>query len=274
MNQVNAIACCVGVALSLTLVAGPAAAADLRHRMPECTPFAQREQATPDSDLGRHAKISWYGDSRTVSACVDKTDPVSNEPVWSTLKQTVPMLASAGRSYKQRAMNGTSLREMVAGKDGLNKPWPQQVAADASDVVVIAFGTNDASGDVQAKRSQGLAEFEASLDSVVRVARQAGKKVLLVQPYKGCDYKINEDDAAHPVLPPPDVLLAPYAEAVGRVGAARQVEVARVFALPARCEGPDAGNDMPDGLHATQAYTRRIADVIGKALKRVIDGGG
>lgn len=260
---------CLGL-LATVAMAGGVFAADLTLRMPECRPFSQREQATPDSALGRRTKISWYGDSRTVSACVDKTDPASGEPVWSTLRQTVPMLGSGGHSYKQRAMNGTTLRQMLAGKDGLNQPWAKQVAADRSEVVVIAFGTNDASGDVQAKRADGVGEFKANLEAVVLAAKQAGKKVLLVQPYRACDYKLNEDDADHPVLPPPDTLLRPYADAVAEVGAAHKVVVAALFALPAKCDGPDASNDMPDGLHATQVYTHRVAKVIGAALRQVM----
>lgn len=275
MKRANHVQWGPGLMLSVALAgASQAPAADLSHHLPGCRPSAQREMPAPDSALGRRTDISWYGDSRTVSACIDKTDPKSGDPVWSTLQQTVPMLSSRGRSYKQRAMNGTTLRQMVAGKDRLNQPWPKQVLADRSDVVVIAFGTNDASSDHLAKRSHGVAEFKARLNSVVLTAKQAGKKILLVQPYRGCDYAINEDDSDHPVLPKPDVLIAPYADAVTAVGAENQVIVAGLFALPAQCNGPDASTDMPDGLHATQAYTRRIANVLAEALDRVIRAGG
>src|SRR5262249_8699368 len=153
-----------------------------------------------------HTRISWYGDSRTASACVDGYEVATKHATWSTLAETVPMLASGRRSYKQRAVLGTTLHDLVSGGDGLNQPWPHQLAADGSRLVVIAFGTNDAAADFQAHRS--VAGFRNELATTVRAARHAGKLVLLVQPYKACDFLITEDDPAHRVVTAPDAVLA------------------------------------------------------------------
>src|SRR5581483_6797098 len=112
--------------LVLATLAGATAAharADLGQRIPECRPAAERVRPTPDAELGAHTRITWYGDSRTASACIDRYDANSGHATWSTLRETVPMLASGTRSFKVRAVLGTSLDDLLRGEDGLNRPW-------------------------------------------------------------------------------------------------------------------------------------------------------
>jgi lysophospholipase L1-like esterase len=256
------------IALLLLLSSTLSQAGSLLPRMPECRPFALREQATLDLDGAR--AISWYGDSRTVSSCVDQVT-AGGDTVWSTLGQTIPMLSSGGRSYRQRAVGGTSLRELFEKRDGLNTlDWPAQMDADKSTNVVISHGTNDAWKDAKESRANGVAEFHSTLSQMVQVAKSKQKKVLLVQPFRVCDYDI--PDPARD-LKNADELLAPYADAVVKVGIAQGVVVAHLFAMPLKCHGTDPTNDLPDGLHSTQAHTNAVAAVVAEALNRVIDGG-
>lgn len=255
--------------IALLCLAGAAQAA---YRMPECRPFEKQEKPTPDAALKAHTSISWYGDSRTASACLDRGSPLEGGMRFSTLAQTLPTLASGRYSHKQRAVSGTSLHALFAGQDGLNRPWAEQMAADHADVVVIAHGTNDAAEDAQAKPPVAVAVFERELGDMVDIARKSGKRVLLLQPLRACDYAIAEDDPAHPVMRDPNGILAPYAEAVSRVGKAAGVPVVDLFDLPVKCEGPPAARDMPDGLHANQAFTRRVAAKVASALGGLLGG--
>jgi len=266
-------------ALLLLATASSSFAATPTYKSPsgECVPYANREVTTT---LGTWTKTSWYGDSRTVSACYDST--VGGQYLYSTLSASIPKLSSqqisnGAKTYKQRAKNGATLRDLVnsascspanAASGLCNMKWADQLQYDDADVYVIAFGTNDAWNDWLQGRANGPAEFAAHLRSVVSAIQAKGKKALLIQPYRVCDYA-----AVDASLPNPDNLLGPYADAVAKVGIATGSAVAHLFATPTKCHGPDAATDMPDGLHATQSFTNKIAATIGQALDRVINGG-
>lgn len=74
------------------------------------------------SDTCTPPTIQLFGDSTQVLAA----------PYW--MERWGPRVTS-------NAVGGTTSRQLLAGTDGLNKPWPQSVT---SDVVVIKHGTNDA----------------------------------------------------------------------------------------------------------------------------------
>ncbi|KQW49626.1 hypothetical protein ASD88_25320 [Pelomonas sp. Root662] len=148
---------------------------------------------------------------------------------------------------------------------------------DGAKQIVIAHGVNDAWQDVDQNRTNGPAEFASNLRYAVREAmKMSGRQVLLVQPHRVCSFDLLSWLA--PRLPHPDALLAPYANAVARVGNemkaefSGRVEVAHLFSVPTRCDGDHRKSDMPDGLHATQAYSNKLAAVIRDAMNRLMTG--
>ncbi|MEQ1511997.1 MAG: SGNH/GDSL hydrolase family protein [Lysobacteraceae bacterium] len=277
-----------------------------------CAPRSQRELFTPPkADTTTYprpspsvtADISFYGDSRITSKCnyvkSDGTKEYSNHGVTLAAK-SVP----AGMTFAQRGRDGTSLRQLEAGNDAValtpgtgadandtaatGRPWADQMnpaLGDDSNIVVIAHGTNDAWQDLLNNTGNNAATFEARLDRMVKAAKNAGKRVLLVQPYRVCSYamvdimvngqwRLSETvvvgGTSRQTLRHPDAILAPYAAAVSRVGLANNVHVAPLFSVPVRCNGDYASSDMPDGLHSTTQFNDKLAQVIKDGLDRVI----
>ncbi len=242
----------------------------------------------PDTTMKGAPDTSWYGDSRVMSACL-LTPSGSNTTVVSSLRDILPKLASGGASYRLRAVSGTSLRELIEGTEGnddanshkLNKRWVDQVQDDKSPLIVLGFGANDAWKDRRDHRATGLAEFENNLRIAVTQAllSQTDRKVLLLQPYRACSFRMLT--AVDPILPHPDTVIAPYANVVARVGnefeanlqTKGRVEVAHLFSLPTRCHGLAATSDMPDGLHASDAFNRKVAERVHETLTRLRNGG-
>ncbi len=79
------------------------------------------------------------------------------DPVYSGPPRTVQMFgdsvqdlefptvsAALGTRASDRAVHGSNSNNLVDGTDGLNKPWPESVAAQ---VAVINHGSNDAAAD-------------------------------------------------------------------------------------------------------------------------------
>ncbi len=278
-----------------------------------CAPRTQRELFTPPkADTTTYprptpqikANISFYGDSRITSKCLylksDGTKEYSNHATTLAAK-SVP----TGMTFAQRGRDGTSLRELEAGIDSVapragtgadandmvatGRPWSDQMnpaLGDDSDIVVIAHGTNDAWKDLLTATGNNAATFEARLDRMVNTAKNAGKKVLLVQPYRVCSYAMVDvmvngqwrltetvvvGGTSRQTMRHPDTILAPYAAAVARVGLANNVHVAPLFSVPTRCNGDYASADMPDGLHSTTQFNDKLAQVIKDGLIRVIN---
>lgn len=76
------------------------------------------------------------------------------------LEQNLDATFGAGKTRVEvRAVGGTTLRELVAGTDHLNKPWPQSVNAY---IVVINHGISDLTHDGD------LAGYKANLALVAR----------------------------------------------------------------------------------------------------------
>ncbi len=285
--------------IALSSGAGSAAAVDtfFDYTNYGCVPRAMGETFTSMSET---RQVSWYGDSRTTSNC-RYTNPTTGATEYSTHQAS---LARRGTpeylSVRQRGRDGTSLRQLEAGQDTVNieapwndgqknQSWAGQMAADQSDIVVIAHGTNDVWQNRLWNTGEGVADFEARLERMVNVAKSSRtrsggyKKVLLVQPFRVCSYAMVDRETralrstlaapldGRTVLDHPDNLLAPYAEAVSRVGIRTGTHVAPLFSVPIKCNGEFAKADLPDGLHATAAYTGILGEVIKTSVQRIVD---
>lgn len=99
--------------------------------------------------------IQLFGDSTMVgwSAAQPQGNPAAD------LQAYLDRRFGAGRTrVEARAVSGTTATQLVAGTDGLNKPWPQSVAAD---VLVVNHGIND-------MQARDLVGYRAALQSLAR----------------------------------------------------------------------------------------------------------
>lgn len=134
-----------------------------------------------------------------------------------------------GSRIDNRAVNGSTSTQLIAGTDGLNARWPASVAAD---VVVIGHGLNDGFAAHQVLTQD---EYRANLEQLVDLA-PAGVRVVLQTPLPS-------------TAPGRD--MAAYAETMRDVARVRGLHVIDVFA----CFGtaPDYASLFKDGTHPTDA---------------------
>lgn len=80
-----------------------------------------------------------------------------------------------GWTIENRGMSGTTAGQLLAGTDGLNRPWAEEMAASAAELVIINHALNISGGTT-------TAQYEAHLTELVTIAQAAGKKVMLEDP--------------------------------------------------------------------------------------------
>ena len=134
---------------------------------------------------------------------------------------------------ENRGVGGTTAKELVAGTDGLNQPWPRSVAAE---IVVLNHGINDLTHDGDP------AAYRAAL---LMIAQNTGGASL--------------------VFETPNVVqvfnTAPYAQAMREVAAEFKVPVADTNALSA------AQQSLGDWAHPTDAgYVSIVANSLAPAV--------
>lgn len=89
--------------------------------------------------------------------------------------QGQPHAASApGAKVYNRGVSGTNSAQLLAGTDGRNLPWAEQMQAESARIVVINHGIND--------RKRPIEDYKADLRKLVEGARKAGKVPMLEEP--------------------------------------------------------------------------------------------
>lgn len=278
------------LALALLGSVGTAQAFEKNTTYPGCVARSARELFTDSLTTPRD--VSWYGDSRTTSNCYITT---SSGLEYSTYGTTFARRSTPSTlTIRQRGRNGTSLQQLQSGADSVALPsnaiwdtndtqangaWATQIQNDNSGIIVIAHGTNDAWRD-RINSAGTVGQFESRLTTMVAQAQAAGKKVVLVEPYRVCSYAMvdrvsqvmrrNLPADGRLILEHPDTILAPYALAVSRVAMNMGTHLAPLFSVPVKCNGDYANADMPDGLHATPAYDAVLAEVVKSAINRAV----
>jgi len=79
-----------------------------------------------------------------------------------------------GAKVYNRGVSGSNTTMMLAGTDGRNYPWPEQMARETARVVAMNPGINDGALTVE--------QYKANLRELVTVAQKAGKIVILEEP--------------------------------------------------------------------------------------------
>lgn len=79
-----------------------------------------------------------------------------------------------GAKIYNRGVGGNNTTKMLAGTDGVNGPWAEQIPRETVPVIALNPGINDYGLTVE--------QYKANLRELVTVAQKAGKIVILEEP--------------------------------------------------------------------------------------------
>lgn len=173
----------------------------------------------------KNVLITQYGDSTTVGWTLGANGVsyvVSPKPV-EQLQALLQAKYGERVTVQEYAHNGWSLRDLLAGTNGIAVPLAQAVKEDKGQIATLRYGLND-------KSQYGTAEFKGYLVATVQLLQGAGKKVVMEEPN-----------------PTTDGTAAPYAKIAA--------QVAMEFGLPLVANHSLAAWSTPlsDGIHPTAA---------------------
>ena len=185
-------------------------------------------------------RVQLFGDS-TMAGKDGATKKIAARPPAVLLQGYFDRRFGAGAvNVTSRAVSATTAVRLIAGQDGLNKPWPQSVDAD---LVVVNHGINDL------RHHGDAAAYRAALSTIA-----AGPVPVVFQ-------------TPSPIRIGPD--LGGYAAIMRDVAAQHRAPVADVHAYVAAL--PGWKSYIPDWGHPSQAlYERLAAEVVGPALSPVV----
>ena len=169
-------------------------------------------------------RIQLFGDSTQWGYVARSDKPVAEPPV-AVLQSAMDARFGAGAVIvTERAVPGTTSGQLLAGTDGRNRPWPQEVAAD---IVVVNHALNDSNEHVP------LATYERQIAALHPTVFETPNAITVDWP------------------------APPYVAAMRRVAARQHAPVADVDAwMRAQPDWQSLLSD--DGLHPTQAGYREI----------------
>ena len=169
-------------------------------------------------------RIQLFGDSTQWGYDGKTEQPVAQPPV-AILQSAMDARFGAGAVLvTERAVPGTTSGQLLAGTDGRNRPWPNEVDAD---IVVVNHALNDSNEHVP------LATYERQLAALHPTVFETPNAITVAWP------------------------APPYVAAMRRVAAQQHAPVADVDAwMRAQPNWKSLLSD--DGLHPTQAGYREI----------------
>ena len=143
---------------------------------------------------------------------------------------------------------GTTAANLLGG-DGVNLPWAQQMAKSKANIVIVRYGINDSHTP-----SEPVNVFQSNEDEIVRIAKAAGKIVVL--------------DTASPVIDPTCPQLPNYAAATRQAGYTWGITIVDLYAQLSAMPGWDSM--LSDGVHPTATGYQIIAQAEFDALDPVV----
>ncbi len=93
-------------------------------------------------------------------------------------------------TVSNRGVGATQISQLLHGTDGVHPPWAETMAASGAHIVTLNFALNDAWYSVATERgliAESPADYAHYLIQVVRIAKAAGKHVVLYEPNPACD---------------------------------------------------------------------------------------
>lgn len=79
-----------------------------------------------------------------------------------------------GAKVYNRGVSGTNSAQLLAGTDGRNLPWAEQMSVESARIVIINHGIND--------RGRTVEDYKADLRKLVDGIRKVGKVPMLEEP--------------------------------------------------------------------------------------------
>lgn len=193
--------------------------------------------AAAPARAARPVRIQLFGDS-TQWGYDGPTGRQVPHPPAQVLQALMDARFGAGRvTVTERAVPGTTAGELLAGTDGRNRPWPQEVDAD---IVVVNHALNDAGTHVPLQR------YAAALARLHATVYETPNPVTVAWDW------------------------APYADAMRHVAADQHAAVADVARwMLAR---PRWQASLTDGVHPDDAtYGAIVREVLMPALVPLVD---
>lgn len=129
---------------------------------------------------GGLAKIAFMGDSVTLGA---------EASAWALNLWTEKNLSYASRVVVglRKAFPGAEIEPVAAVQGGTTSKvasefFAEKVLPQKPDLVLIAFGLNDASSSIGGKPRVSVSEYKEGIRGVIQKAREAGSEIMLVTP--------------------------------------------------------------------------------------------
>jgi acyl-CoA thioesterase I len=155
------------------------------------------QQATPKTVL-----VELYGDSTQTgctmvagapagSKCETLGYAITANPVAAQVQTMLQAKYGSTVTVANHGVPGETTTELLAG-DQYNLPWAQQMAQSKADIVVFNDGINDA--NTSSGETQG--DYQANLNQIIKIARDAGKTVVVETANP-----VNDPTGAHDALP-------------------------------------------------------------------------
>lgn len=190
---------------------------------------------TPGTGTGGASIIGYYGDST-----VKGWDATIGDGTVVATPAPAAMAAALGSGYTvfNRGVHGASTSELLAGTDGHDRTWANEMAASTAQYVIMNLCLNDAS-------TGSLSVYQANLQTIINVARAAGKTIIFETP--------NPADA----IP----ALGSFVTAMKTIASNNTVPIIDQYTMLQsymQQNNLNVYNLCPDGLHPSQAiYTRK-----------------
>jgi lysophospholipase L1-like esterase len=187
----------------------------------------------PSASCPPAVKITLFGDS--TMAGYDSRGLVQSTPAVVLQAEMDARFGRGSTVVESRAVGGTTAKQLVAGTDGLNEPWPRSVSAQ---VVVVNHGINDLTHDGD------VTGYKAALRSI---AQRTPATLIFETPNV-----VKEHD------------LRPYVQAMRDVAAEYSIQVADTFALSSTAL-------LSDWAHPTdQGYAFLVRSSLAPAVAKTV----
>jgi lysophospholipase L1-like esterase len=182
------------------------------------------------------------GGGGTDSACTPPRIQLFGD---STMANAAPLWKEQfGARIESRAVGGSNSTELIAGEDGLNRPWPREVSAP---FYVVNHGLND--GNQKPGKGITVAQYKANL----RVLASAPGAEAIFQTPNPATSIYREG-------------MGVYAQAMREVAAERGLRVVDVFACFQ--QQPNWRDRLPDGLHPdAQGYRYIVRECVAPVIE-------
>ncbi|WP_313494037.1 SGNH/GDSL hydrolase family protein [Stenotrophomonas sp.] len=140
--------------------------------------------------VSRPILIEVYGDSTTLGAqTASGSTVITMESEPKQLQGLLRERFGDAVTVVNKGVGGTQAYQLLSGTDGMNRPWPEQIANSDADIVILNYALNDQL--YNAKPAEGV--FQGTPESygeimalLVQIARDQRKVVVLQEPNPTC----------------------------------------------------------------------------------------